>query len=139
MAARVGEAQARVAAMLLLTLRGTPTLYQGDEIGIGEVTIPPDQLKDPRELREPGLGLGRDPSRTPMAWDASLNGGFSEGTPWLPLHSDWRSRHVEAQPGDTGALLHLYRRLLRLRRGHLALRSEENPSELPSLMRISYA
>src|SRR3546814_14693998 len=49
MAARVGEAQARVAAMLLLTLRGTPTLYQGDEIGIGEVTIPPDQLKDPRE------------------------------------------------------------------------------------------
>src|SRR3546814_6384994 len=59
MAARVGEAQARVAAMLLLTLRGTPTLYQGDEIGIGEVTIPPDQLKDPRELREPGLGLGQ--------------------------------------------------------------------------------
>src|SRR3546814_11579509 len=67
MAARVGEAQARVAAMLLLTLRGTPTLYQGDEIGIGEVTIPPDPLKDPRELREPGLGLGRDPPRTPMA------------------------------------------------------------------------
>src|SRR3546814_17077927 len=107
--------------MLLLTLRGTPTLYQGDEIGIGEVTIPPDQLKDPRELREPGLGLGRDPSRTPMAWDASLNGGFSEGTPWLPLHSDWRSRNVEAQLGDTGSMLHLYRRLLRLRRGHLAL------------------
>ncbi|API58949.1 alpha-amylase [Tardibacter chloracetimidivorans] len=121
MAARVGEAQARVAAMLLLTLRGTPTLYQGDEIGIGEVTIPPDQLKDPRELREPGLGLGRDPSRTPMAWDASLNGGFSEGTPWLPLHSDWQSRNVEAQLGDTGSMLHLYRRLLRLRRGHPAL------------------
>src|SRR3546814_1941115 len=111
MAARVGGAQARVAAMLLLTLRGTPTLYQGDEIGIGEVTIPPDQLKDPRELREPGLGLGRDPSRTPMAWDASLNGGFSEGTPWLPLHSDWRSRNVEAQLGDTGSMLQLYRRL----------------------------
>src|SRR3546814_9491568 len=107
--------------MLLLTLRGTPTLYQGDEIGIGEVTIPPDQLKDPRELREPGLGLGRDPSRTPMAWDASLNGGFSEGTPWLPLHSDWRSRNEEAQLGDTGPMLHLYRRLLRLRRRHLAL------------------
>src|SRR3546814_12795723 len=99
MAARVGEAQARVAAMLLLTLRGTPTLYQGDEIGLGEVTIPPDQLKDPRELREPGLGLGRDPSRTPMAWDASPNRGFSEGPPWLPLHSDRRSRHEEAQDG----------------------------------------
>src|SRR3546814_20857152 len=56
-----------------------------------------------------------------MAWDASLNGGFSEGTPWLPLHSDWRSRNVEAQLGDTGSMLHLYRRLLRLRRGHLAL------------------
>jgi alpha-glucosidase len=68
-AERVGEAQARVAAMLLLTLRGTPTVYYGDELGLTDVRIPADRVKDPRELREPGIGLGRDPVRTPMAWE----------------------------------------------------------------------
>ena len=57
-AAKRGQAQARVAAMLLLTLRGTPTLYYGDELGLSDVAIPPAQVQDPRELREPGLGLG---------------------------------------------------------------------------------
>ena len=61
-----GEAQARIAAMLLLTLRGTPALYYGDEIGLSDVIIPSDQIRDPRESREPGRGLGRDPVRTPM-------------------------------------------------------------------------
>ena len=70
-AAKRGEAQARVAAMLLLTLRGTPTLYYGDELGLSDVAIPAAQVQDPRELREPGLGLGRDPVRTPMPWDGS--------------------------------------------------------------------
>ncbi len=93
-AARLGEAQARVAAMLLLTLRGTPTLYYGDELGIGRVDIARADVKDPRwELREPGLGLGRDPSRTPMPWDASPNGGFTTGVPWLPLNLDWDAKH----------------------------------------------
>lgn len=116
-AARVGEDQARIAAMLLLTLRGTPTLYYGDEIGIADVMIPPDQVYDPRELREPGIGLGRDPVRTPMAWDASPNAGFSASDPWLPLHADWRTRNVMTQ----SPLLDLYRRLLALRRERPAL------------------
>ncbi len=120
-AAKLGEAQARVAAMLLLTLRGTPTLYQGDELGIGKVDIPPPLVRDPKELREPGIGLGRDPSRTPMAWDSSANAGFSEGTPWLPLHEDWRTRNVTAQAADPGSMLTLYRNLLRLRRAEPAL------------------
>jgi alpha-glucosidase len=120
-AAKLGEAQARVAAILLLTLRGTPTLYQGDELGIGKVEIPPDRVRDPKELREPGIGLGRDPSRTPMAWDSSLSGGFSAGEPWLPLHADWPSRNVVAQSGDPGSMLLLYRDLLRLRRTEPAL------------------
>jgi glycosidase len=64
-AAKRGQAQARVAAMLLLTLRGTPTLYYGDELGLSDVAISPAQTQDPRELREPGLALGRDPVRTP--------------------------------------------------------------------------
>src|SRR5690606_16686417 len=65
-ATRVGPAQARVAAMMLLTLRGTPTLYYGDEIGMRNVPIPPDMVQDPYEKNNPGLGLGRDPERTPM-------------------------------------------------------------------------
>ena len=72
-------AQARVAAMLLLTLRGTPTMYYGDEIGMPRVEIPPERVQDPWEKNEPGLGVGRDPSRTPMQWDASPNAGFTTG------------------------------------------------------------
>ncbi len=120
-AARIGEAQARVAAMLLLTLRGTPTLYQGDEIGIGRVDIPPDRVRDPQELRQPGKGIGRDRSRTPMPWDDGDFAGFSTVEPWLPLNPDWRARNVAAQTGDPASMLTLYRRLLALRRRHLAL------------------
>ncbi|MDB4992939.1 MAG: alpha-amylase [Myxococcaceae bacterium] len=122
-AAKVGEAQARVAAMLLLTLRGTPTLYYGDELGIGHVDIPPEQVQDPRELREPGLGLGRDPVRTPMPWSTLPNAGFSTGTPWLPLNDDWRERNAEclADAGAAASMLTLHRELLALRCAHPAL------------------
>ncbi|WP_341209809.1 alpha-amylase family glycosyl hydrolase [uncultured Sphingomonas sp.] len=120
-AARIGEAQARVAAMLLLTLRGTPTLYQGDELGIGQVDIPPDRVRDPQELRQPGIGIGRDRSRTPMPWDPSPFAGFSTVEPWMPLNPDWSTRNVAAQERDAGSMLTLYRRLLALRRAHPAL------------------
>lgn len=120
-AARLGEAQARVAAMLLLTLRGTPTVYYGDEIALGHVAIPPAQVQDPRELREPGLGLGRDPERTPMPWDATPSAGFTTGAPWLPLNDDWRARNVQRQGQEPGSMLALHRRLLALRRSHPAL------------------
>jgi alpha-glucosidase len=120
-AARLGEAQARVAAMLLLTLRGTPTIYYGDELGLGHVDIPPARVQDPRELREPGLGLGRDPVRTPMPWDATPNAGFTTGTPWLPLNQDWADRNVERLAQAPGSALALHRRLLAVRRAHPAL------------------
>ena len=112
---------ARLAAMLLLTLRGTPTLYQGDEIGIGKVDIPPGRIRDPQDLRQPGLGIGRDRSRTPMPWDASDHAGFSTVEPWLPLNDDWRTRNVHAQEDDPASLLSLYRMLLAMRRAHPAL------------------
>jgi alpha-glucosidase len=121
-ASRLGPAQARIAAMLLLTLRGTPTLYYGDELGLEQVPIPPDKVHDPWEKNEPGKGLGRDPCRTPMPWDASPPAaGFTAGDPWLPLNPDWRTRNVEAEGADADSMLNLYRRLLALRRSSRAL------------------
>ena len=120
-AAKLGEAQVRVAAMLLLTLRGTPTIYYGDEIGLADVAIPPALVQDPRELREPGLGLNRDPVRTPMPWDETANAGFSSGVPWLPLNADWNVRNVARQSGSPKSMLNLYRALLKLRREHPVL------------------
>lgn len=120
-ASRIGRPQARVAAMLLLTLRGTPTLYYGDEIGMRDVPIPPELVQDPLEKNVPGLGLGRDPQRTPMQWDDSPQAGFSTAEPWLPLAPDHRDWNVAAQERDPGGLLNLYRRLAALRRRHPAL------------------
>ena len=120
-ATRVGPAQARVAAMLLLTLRGTPTLYYGDEIGMRDVEIPPHRVQDPFEKNVPGKGLGRDPERTPMQWSAEEHAGFSTREPWLPLAPDFEQVNVAAQRDDPGSMLSLYSRLIALRRGEPAL------------------
>jgi alpha-glucosidase len=122
-AARISAAQARIAAMLLLTLRGTPTMYYGDELGIGTVTIPREAMQDPWEKNEPGLGLGRDPSRTPFQWDTTPNAGFSDGRPWLPLNPAYPSCNVESLRKDPNSILSLYRRLLSIRREYSALNS----------------
>ncbi len=121
-ASRLGEAQARVAAMLLLTLRGTPTLYYGDELGLENVAIANDLVRDPWEKNVPGLRLGRDPVRTPMPWDATAAGGFTTGKPWLPLNADHATRNVAALSADPSSILSLYRALIALRRGSPALR-----------------
>jgi alpha-glucosidase len=120
-ATRVGPAQARVAALLLLTLRGTPTLYYGDELGMRDVAIPAEQVQDPWEKNVPGLGLGRDPVRTPMQWSAGAQGGFSSTRPWLPLADDAADLHVEQERADPGSLLSLYRAIIALRRQRSAL------------------
>lgn len=111
-ASRVGLSQARVAATLLLTLRGTPTLYYGDEIGMRDVDIPRERTQDP---------CGRDPCRTPMQWDGSPGGGFTRSVPWLPLDDDYPVVNVQAQNADGASMLTLYRRLLELRREYQAL------------------
>jgi alpha-glucosidase len=122
-ASRLGPAQARVAAMLLLTLRGTPTIYQGDEIGMADVPIPRDRVQDPWDRNVPGLGLGRDPVRTPMQWDAGPNAGFAreDAEPWLPLALDYHDVNVAAQDADPRSMLSLHRALLALRRAEPAL------------------
>ncbi len=119
-ATRVGAAQARVAAMLLLTLPGTLTLYYGEEIGMEDVQIPPEQVQDPAEKNEPGIGAGRDPERTPMPWDASPLAGFTTGKPWLPI-GEHGSANVAAQMDDPRSMLSLYRTLIGLRRSHPVL------------------
>jgi alpha-glucosidase len=120
-ASRIGKAQARIAAMLLLTLRGTPTIYYGDEIGMHDVPILPDQVQDPQEKNIPGLGLGRDPERTPMQWDGSENAGFTRGKPWLPIAEDYRRLNVAREKEDPESILTLYRRLISLRQAEPAL------------------
>jgi alpha-glucosidase len=120
-ATRVGLAEARVAALLLLTLRGTPTLYYGDELGMRDVAIPPELTRDPWEKNVPGLGLGRDPERTPMQWAPEPNAGFSSGTPWLPIAPDADKVNVRTERADPTSLLSFYRSLLALRRREQAL------------------
>jgi alpha-glucosidase len=120
-ASRVGVEQARVAAMLLLTLRGTPTMYYGDELGMVNVPIPPGRVQDPFEKNVPGIGVGRDPSRTPMQWAPCAQGGFSAAEPWLPVSGDCAVVNVEVEEADPASILNLYRALLALRREHEAL------------------
>jgi alpha-glucosidase len=120
-ASRIGPAQARVAAMLLLTLRGTPTIYYGEELGMADIAVPPEEVQDPFERQQPGLGLGRDPERAPMPWDGSDGAGFTSGKPWLKLPVDHRTVSVATLSADPRSILSLYRRLIALRRAHPAL------------------
>jgi alpha-glucosidase len=112
-ASRWGEHRARAAAFLLLTLRGVAVMYAGEEIGM--VDADPTTLPDPRYDR-----AGRDGCRTPMQWDASPTGGFTSGTPWLPI-VDAPARNVADQRRDPSSLLGLYRRLIAARRTSTAL------------------
>jgi len=117
-----GQAQARVAAMMLLTLRGTPTLYYGDELGIENGIIPQNKIQDPQG-RNLGPERTRDVCRTPMQWDGSPNAGFCPAgiEPWLPVSGDHQTRNVAAQSADPTSILNLYRRLLQYRRSSPAL------------------
>jgi alpha-glucosidase len=122
-ASRVGVAQARVAAMLLLTLRGTPLIYYGDEIGMVDVPVPPESVRDPVGLLIPGIGAGRDPERSPMRWTPEVHGGFCppDVTPWLPMADADRKVNVAGQDGEPHSMLTLYRSLIALRRAEPAL------------------
>jgi alpha-glucosidase len=117
-ASRLGDARARVGMMLLLTLRGTPTLYYGDELGMRDVPIPPDKVQDPWALSNPDRpDFNRDPARTPMRWSAARGAGFcpDEVEPWLPVGGDLASINVEAERADPRSTLALTRALLAAR------------------------
>jgi alpha-glucosidase len=107
------DARARAAAVLSLTVRGTPFLYAGEELGLEDAVIPDDRVVDPG---------GRDGCRAPIPWTAEPGHGWGDD-PWLPFPPDSGARSVAAEEDDPTSMLHLYRRLLRLRRDTPALRS----------------
>lgn len=124
-ASRIGIAQARVAYMMLMTLRGTPTIYYGDEIGMTDGEIPKEKLQDPPALNQPEIAhiVGRDPERTPMQWDNSDQAGFSTNVdPWLPVASNYRTTNVEAHSADPNSFLAFFKTISRTRSTHTALR-----------------
>src|SRR5437667_7554693 len=120
-ASRVVREQTRTAQMLLLTLRGTPTCYYGDELGMLNVPIPRELIHDPPGKQHPGYS--RDPERTPMQWDGSAHGGFCapDVTPWLPVADDYQIYNMANEQRDPRSFLMFTRRLLELRRALPAL------------------
>jgi alpha-glucosidase len=107
------EERARAAAVLLLSLRGTPFLYAGEELGLSDAVVPPDRVVDPG---------GRDGCRAPMPWDAAPDHGWGSVDPWLPWPPAPASRNVDSLQADPASILHRYRRLLTVRRSSVALR-----------------
>ena len=108
---------------MLVALRGNVILYQGEELGLLQDEIPFEQLQDPEAIANWPLTLSRDGARTPLPWVAQdQHGGFTSGTPWLPLSAANLARAIDRQEGDPASLLHHARAVLALRRAHPALR-----------------
>jgi alpha-glucosidase len=117
-AAGIQDAVAKAAALILLSVRGTPFLYYGEELGLGDVPIPPEESIDaPATRAGPDFAWwDRSAARTPMPWEPGPGGGFTSGTPWLRLGSDVGARNVRTESADPGSVLATYRRVLDARR-----------------------
>ena len=120
LATRFGRRSVRVAAMLLLTLRGTPTIYMGEELGMIDGVISLDQIQDPQGLNL-GADRSRDVCRTPFQWSDDRYAGFSTVTPWLPIADGYTTCNVKQQQDDATSILNLYKRLIDLRKNTPAL------------------
>lgn len=121
LASRVGAGKARLLALLQLTLHGMPVIYYGDELGLTNSVVADESGRDPWGVRVPGYGFGRDGERSPMPWSTQSHGGFSSHKPWLPLGANAVTANVESEQAHAGSLLHMYRRLIKLRRQSSAL------------------
>lgn len=120
----LSEEAARAYVVLMMCLRGSACLYQGEELGLGEANVAFEDLQDPYGIEFWPEFKGRDGCRTPMVWDAGVHGGFSHGNaarPWLPVSPDHLPRSVAEQEGDPGSMLAHYRRAVALRKAHPAL------------------
>ncbi len=116
------DAVAKQAAALLLAFEGSVCLWQGEELGQTDTVLDFEDLTDPQGIAFWPEPVGRDNTRTPMVWDASPNGGFTTGTPWLPVKPEQAARHVEGQARAQGSVLEHYRAMLTFRRAEVALR-----------------
>ena len=106
----------KTTAVLMMTLRGTPFLYHGEEIGMRDIELSRDEILDPPGRKYWPFYKGRDGCRSPMQWNDDIYSGFSDAKPWLPLHPGYVQRNVESQSKDPSSLLNLYKELIRLRR-----------------------
>ncbi len=114
--ARLGSQEdARLAAMLQMTLDCIPIIFQGEELGMEDVEIPKEKQQDPFTDKL------RDPARTPMQWDDSPNAGFiqADAKPWLPIGTHYKERNVKKELKDPQSMLSLYKGLLTIRKKHL--------------------
>lgn len=115
------DALGRQSAALLLTLKGSACIYQGEELGLPEAELEYSELTDPPGLRFWPENKGRDGCRTPMPWTDTANAGFSEAKPWLPVKGPHLKRNVAALEADPDSLLHYYRAILKYRKDNHAL------------------
>lgn len=134
---------AKLMAALYLTLRGTPIMYYGEEIGMKNTDpTSKEEVKDPIGIRGWPLEKGRDGERTPMQWSDAPNAGFSAVAPWLPVPPTYKAYNVESELKDPGSILNFYRRVLSLRHSEPALEegswiaiNEKDPNVLAYLRR----
>ncbi len=117
------ELLAKQAAALLLSLQGSICLWQGEELGQTDTNLAFEDLTDPQGIAFWPEPVGRDGTRTPMVWDASAHGGFTSGTPWLPVKPPQLARNVAGQAGVAGSVLESYRQMLSFRRSAKALQT----------------
>ena len=115
------QQKARLQALMLMTLKGTPFIYYGEEIGMKNTNIPRNKVKDPLGKKFWPFFKGRDAARTPMQWNNKKNAGFSDAEPWLPVNKDYLKTNVAFQNSYFDSLLNMYKQLIALRKKHTAL------------------
>jgi alpha-glucosidase len=119
------EKKARILAVLLLTLKGTPFIYYGEEIGMENSKIGRNEIKDPLGKKFWPLFSGRDKARLPMQWNDQLNGGFSIGNPWLSPSKTYKTKNIDLQKNDPDSILSFHRKLISLRKQYVSLSKGE--------------
>ena len=127
------DARIKVMMAMLLTMRGTPFLYYGEEIGMRDISLKRSEIMDPPGKKYWPFNKGRDGCRSPMQWDDSENAGFSSVKPWLPVHPNYKERNVAEQQKDEDSIFNFTRELIALRKENKTLRSGEIslPTKIP--------